>query len=186
MALFRRKGSANVEAVQWFKDGDHPSVIAGADRLSTKGGTVAYIENLWPMSTAWVTVKAMTLNEMEALKKSDTANFGFFPTYSYEFTNTETGQKYYRKAYPFNFWNFKGEKQTVPRDELNQLFEDCLMIEAAMHGRKTTDYSRYGLMTPPDCNGRLAVFPGNWIVKADGKTEILEDAQFRERYESAT
>jgi len=27
------------------------------------------------------------------------------------------------------------------------------------------------------------VFPGNWIVKADGKTEILEDAQFRERYE---
>lgn len=170
------KLSFEANAVQWFKDGDHKDVrVAGPQIRSCYD--VAYINGLSPLASCWVTLKPLT--------DKPPVGKGVFSAMIVRFERD--GGVYYRKVWPFTFFSMRGEKETrelTTSAEDQQFFADFEFIERELNKHRPEQYPRqaHGMMRPPASDGRMAVFPGDWIVEYDGKRDILHDLDFQRRF----
>lgn len=164
-----------IDAVQWHKPGDHPQVKAAGPTLY-KRGMGGYISGMWPFATCWV--------ELEKLPgKPKDVDDSLFTPMGVELTDTKTGETYYRRIWPFNMWKLKGEKLEEPITEDDPFYLDCMAVERAMWHRKEP-YAPvpHGWLSPPATGGRVAVFPGDWVVMVADARLIMSDADYRKQY----
>ena len=172
----------DIDAVQWFKDGDHPDVKLAGPTLYRRG-SAAYIEGMWPLASAWVEYEPLTV-------EPEKPQGGPFEPMVAEFEHKVTGEKYWRRSWPFSriwpfsFSEFNGEKIKQPIDTSDPFYQDCMMIESGMFDRRDPpqEHVPHGWLQPPATDGRLEVFPGDWIVMHGDVRQILSDADFIKTY----
>lgn len=173
------KRNATVTAVQWCKPGDHPLVEAAGPKVYEQGGCY-YISG---MSTddrklsahAWLS---------EELKEKPTP--GAFSYGMQAVTEVGGSEVYYRLIYPFSMYDMKGPKSERPLDMTDPLdkrrFEDW-HTDLCRKAQRSVGVAPYGLLNPADRNGRVAVFPYDWIVtNPDGTVEIIDKDKFDDLY----
>jgi hypothetical protein len=173
MKTFRRRDN-RVEAVQWFKDGD--SDLVKPDSLQFLQRGAAYYLTGFNHAAVWLTFDKLadkpTSEPMAAVLEYSSAKE---PTY-------------YRIAFPFMMYDFKGDKKYTDFDAANpdhvRLKEDWLLADSQYTRVSNDDYQVVGRLYLPDTNGRVAVYPGNWLVRASGKVTIMEDAKFQLEFEA--
>ncbi len=171
--------SIKVKAVQWFKDGDHPNVKPAGPKL-LKRGDYFYVEGMWPFAEFWMEIAEL------AERPKDVTDSILSPN-AVEIEMKDKSRKYYRRVLPFNIWKVRGEKihEEIDTPENRTLFEDYQMCAAAYllrPGEEPRTFVPYGVISPPASDGRVAVFPGCWIVEVGNKVFILSDEDFKKQY----
>jgi hypothetical protein len=155
-----------IKATQWFKKGDHPLVHVEAP-IAIRVNDLMYPKNLFPLPRFW-----MSVDKKEPLAAEQLVGNGAITPLVVYFDN----KAYARLIYPFNLWSIKGEKIKEPLEDDDPLLQDYLIASKLLYEPLE---SFYGNLERPDVNGRVCVFPGNWIVERHGNVEIMSDDEFQ-------
>jgi hypothetical protein len=170
--------------VQWRRLGDHPDVYrAGPVLVRSLGWKLGYIGGIYPMASGWASLEKLR-------ERPKDADGGFFSPMAAEFR-----AGYFRKFFPFSIWDIKSDgngarasKSVDPLPEDDEFLLDFLEMERAFNlpHYKPKDWDGahliHGWLLPAASDGRVAVYPGDWIVDVGGKRLILSDEEFRARY----
>ena len=184
--IFNRK-NAQVEAVQWYKVGDHPNVTAAGPSLYRKG-EAGYITGVQPHPTSWVQYEPMYEKPPEIEKIA-----GIFAPMIVQMNHPETGKTYWRKVWDFSMWKLSGDRKESPIEITDLFYQDCLLIEQ-MIKRQKFEWVSYGWIHPEALKSdgfttRVVVYPGDWIVTPNPKipqsTIIYSDEEFQREFEVA-
>jgi len=182
------------DAVQWFKEGDHPEVQVKKE-MQFRGGC-AYIH--CNDATCWVSVKRYSKKpEPESVIEGSLWKPTVFEVEDYE------GNKYYRLAYSFSLFKMCGEKininledpttyeKFISERELQLLYEDCNLAERILHPKRYVDRKDfnpewYGQMVNAvggnSGHSRVVVYAGDWVVKEGDRYAIYSNEEFLDKY----
>jgi hypothetical protein len=171
------KTTISVEATQWFKDGDHPDVRCAGPRIKRRGEGY-YISGMYPLANAWIEYERR--RERPQIDKN---TGGIFAPMIAEF-QCKDGALYYRHIWPFSMWKFRGEQVESDIAEDDVLFQDAMMIENQFFARNNEPRVPHGWLSPPAIDGRVVVYPGDWIVDINGKRHVLSDEEYKKLYQA--
>jgi hypothetical protein len=169
------KATIDIEAVQWFKDGDHPDVKLVGLNIYRRGGA-AYISGLEirDMFGFWLEFEKQDV-------KPDDAGKGLFSPDGIIYNNTD-GSTYYRRLWPFNVFDFKGPKSETPVTEDDEFYKDYIAAYR-LYKDDPEPLRPYGRLSDPHAMGGFHnVFPGYWVIKIADRYQVMDDTKFKRTY----
>lgn len=171
------KFSIEVDAVQWNKDGDHPAVRTNTPELYRKRDS-GYVRNLFPLAKFWMSIDPiMGEPSPEDFKKAD----DWLGPHLVQFDD----KKYWRRIWMFNIWSISGEHTTTPLEPDDAFLRDYIVASIKLFGNEYSNVSFYGTLRTPAIDGRVVVFPGDWIVQQPKGLLIMSNEDFQKRLAGA-